>query len=175
MIFGSLEHFAVESIIEPGPEFRPVFGSNVVGRMRLFLNGMAVGNFAEPNCVLRPVSQHLVALCAASTTLWHSSLANLTPAQQFEILDAAIFVGTEENPPWNFSLCSFLTNVSEAFDPLKAFLLCRDPGEMQVLLQRRPDGTVEHFAIARSAFCSVASEFATWVSAQEKDLIPRGP
>jgi hypothetical protein len=171
MLFGNLESFALEAITEPGPELPSFFGSNVTGRFRLFIGGLEVGKFAEPGCVLRPLSQHLVAKCAGATALWHESLAGETPDAWFKLLDDALYIIGTPEPPDAYYRMDFLTNVSEALNNVKGFLVA-PPGEaLQALLQLPESEAVHHKVIPLREFCAVSSQFAAWVGQQEHELL----
>lgn len=168
MIFGNPLSFAVEAVVEPGPEFPPSFGRNVAGRMRLLVGGTSVGDIGEPNCVLRVLSEHLVELREAHGTLWHPSLAGIAPEEQFQVLDEALFLGGGKPELDECHSMVFLTNVSEAFDPIKGFALSPSPGEVVVLLKLEEGGSLIHSVISYVEFCDVATAFEQWVSEQER-------
>src|SRR5438045_6875569 len=116
MLIGNPESFALEAIIEPGPELPSFFGSNVTGRFRLFIGGLEIGKFAEPCCVLRTLSQHLVVMCASASALWHESLAGKTPEVWFKLINDALYITGVPKPPDAYYRLDFLTNVSEALN-----------------------------------------------------------
>ena len=173
MIFGNPLSFAVEAVVESGPEFPPSFGENVAGRMRLVVGGTSVGDIGEPNCVLKVLSEHLVELCEAVGTLWHPSLAGITPEEQFHLLDEALFLGGGKPELEQCHSMVFLTNVSEAFDPIKGFALSPSPSELVVLLKLDEGGSLIHSAIPYAEFCNVTVAFAQWVGEQERVLLNR--
>ena len=167
MIFGNPLNFAVEALVEPGPEFPPFFGGNVAGRMRLLVGGVSVGAINEPSCVLRALSEHLIELCATAPTLWHPSLSGASPEQQFQMLDQALFL-SDGSP--ELEVCHetvFLTNVSEAFDRIKGFAFSSSSDEIVLLLRLEESGPLIHRNIAFAEFRGVASAFANWVAEQE--------
>jgi hypothetical protein len=169
MIFGAPSDFAIEAALEPGPDLPNIVGSNVAGRMRLFIGGRAVGNFDEPACVLRAVSEHLVTFSAAAHSLWHPTLNGLQPMGQFSVLNEALFLGCDEEPPEEYARCGFLTNISEAFDGVKGFLLFPGNGLFVTLIEQ---GQVfSHHTIPYTGFCTVAARFALWVREQELALL----
>src|SRR4051812_10191456 len=129
MIFGAPSTFAVEAIPGKG------WGANVAGRFRVHIGGTAIGDFEEPDCWLGPFSQHLLRLAAASGALWHQSLEGLSPREQFELLDNALFVGTVDEVPEEYYLMEFLTNVSEVFDDVKAFLVSPSSEDVMALVK----------------------------------------
>ena len=171
MIFGDPLNFAVEALVEPGPEFPPSFGGNVAGRMRLLVGGVSVGDISEPSCVPRVLSEHLTEICATAHTLWHPSLAGIPPEGQFQMLDEALFLGGGNPELVQCNQTSFLTNVSEAFDPIKGFALSPSPNEILVLLRLDEGGPFVHRNIPYIEFCSVAAAFAHWVGEQERTLL----
>jgi hypothetical protein len=171
VIFGESATFAIEAIAEPGPEFLPLVGSNVAGRIQLLIRGSAVGKFHEPCCVLGPIAHHLSAI-GQSQSLWHPSLAKYSHVEQFSLLDAIFYSGssTPKQQLQALADCIFLTNVSEAFDPVKAFVL-RPPGDEFVFLVRRtPDDAVLQFRAPVATFNSAAFQFEHWLRSQEQHL-----
>ncbi len=171
MIFGNPSNFAVEALVEPGPEFSSSFGGNVAGRMRLLVGGISVGDIDEPSCIPRVFSEHLTELCATSHTLWHPSLSGVPPEMQFQMLDDALFLGGGSPELEGCQETIFLTNVSEAFDPIKGFVLSPSPDEIVVLLRLGEGGPLIHRNIPYVEFCNVAAAFAQWVNEQERALV----
>ena len=171
MVFGHPSSFAVEAFVERGDEFPPTFGGNVVGRMCLHIGGAVLGDLGEPSCVLKALSQHLLELRDGADTLWHPLLAGAAPEQQFQLLDEALFLGGGARELQDCSRLVFLTNVSEAFDPMKGFALCPSPGEVLVLLRTEEGGPIATRAISFTEFSAVAAAFAQWVTVQEGLLL----
>ena len=171
MIFGNPLNFAVEAVVEPGPKFPPSFGRNVAGRMRLLVGGVSVGDINEPSCAPRALSEHLAEMCASSRKLWHSSLSGVPPEQQFQMLDQALFLGGGNRELKKCHETVFLPNVSEAFDPVKGFVLSPSSGEMVLLLRLDDEGPLIHRNIPYAEFSSVTTAFAHWVTEQERTLL----
>lgn len=167
MIFGNPLNFAVEAFAERGPNFPPSFGGNIHGSMRLLIGGVSVGSIDEPSCVLRNLSEHLTELCAAAPALWHPSLSGRSPEQQFQMLDQALFLGGGDPELERCHETVFLTNVSEAFDPIKGFALSSSFDEILVLLRLENNGPLIHRSIPFADFQSATSAFANWVAEQE--------
>lgn len=170
MIFGNPLSFAVEAVVEPGPEFPPSFGGNVAGRIRLVIGGVSVGDISEPSCVPRALSDHLIALCATTRMLWHPLLAGIRPEEQFPMLNEALLLGGGSPELEECHETIFLTNVSEAFDPVKGFVLSPSPGEMVILLKLDEGGPLVCQVIPYAEFCGVTAAFAHWVDEQERAL-----
>jgi hypothetical protein len=171
MIFGNPLNFAVEALVEPGPEFPPSFGGNVAGRMRLHVGGLSVGDVSKPSCVPRVLSEHLAELCATSRLLWHPLLASIPPEEQFQMLDEALFLGGGNPELEECHETIFLTNVSEAFNPVKGFALSPSPEEILLLLRLDEGGPIVHRNIPYAEFCNVTAAFAHWVGEQERALL----
>jgi hypothetical protein len=171
MLFGDPAVFAIEAIIEPGPEFSTFFGNNITGRLRLFFGGLEVGDFTEPSCVLRPLSQHLVVQSAIAHALWHESLVGESPATWFKILNDSLYLNGLPKPNDAYRSMDFLTNVSEALDNVKGFLVVPPNGPMQALIQLPDSEVVHQHAIPLSKFCAVSSQFAAWIAEQENQIL----
>jgi hypothetical protein len=171
MLFGDPSTFAIEAIIEPGSALAPVFGRNVAGRFRLFFGGLEVGRFAEPGCVIRPLSEHLEDKCTNAAGLWHSSLTGKSPQAWFKLLNDALYISGIPAPPDAFHRMDFLTNVSEAFNNVKGFLFAPVGEELHALLQLPEAATVHHKVIRLSEFRAANSGFAAWVNAMEQELL----
>jgi hypothetical protein len=174
VIFGDPSTFAIEAITEPGPEFSATVGRNITGRFRFILGELEVGNFNEPNCVLRSVSQHLVVLCASAASLWHSSLAGKSAIGWFNLLNESIYLSGEPEPNDAYHRMNFLTNESEALNNVKGFLVSPPDEPLHVLLKLPNSEVVHHRVLTQGRFCSVSSQFAAWVAAQEHELLRGG-
>jgi hypothetical protein len=168
MIFGNPSGFAVEAVVEPGPEYPPSFDSNVGGRMRLIVGGISVGDISEPSSIPRHLSEHLTEVCSSSRKLWHSSLSGATPEKQFQMLDEALFLGGGKPELEECHETVFLTNVSEAFDPIKGFVLSPSPDEIVLLLRLEEGGPLIHRKITFAEFSGVTVAFSQWVAEQER-------
>lgn len=172
MIFGNPESYALEAIIEPGPEYPPYFDNNVTGRVRLFIGGYEVGDFSEPCCVIRPLSDHLAELCSGTDGLWHESLTAHLPESQFKLLDEALFLDETAQGPSAYDSMIFLTNILETFDDVKGFLVGPPGQPLQALLQFGDSACVQCLPISHAEFCSVAAQFSLWLKEQEDELLP---
>lgn len=168
MLFGNPDTFALEAVVEPGPDFPSFLGPNVTGRFRLFFARLEVGLFSEPCCVLRTLSEHLMDKCASSNALWHPSLAGKTPDAWFKLLDDALYrVGPPEQQD-AYHCMDFLTNVSEALNNVKGFLLAPPGRTLHALLQLPGSDVVHHKTVPLPEFCAVSSQFSSWLGEQER-------
>lgn len=64
---------------------------------------------------------------------------------------------------------NFLTNISEAFDSTKSFIVCNQDDQIQILVES-PYGFF-HTELPRSEFISLSENFYCWVKSQEHRLI----
>jgi hypothetical protein len=130
-----------------------------------------LGNRDEPACVLGGVRDHLIEKCCA-TSLWHPQLGAYSQADQFALLDGIFFSGTDRGRSMQDAVadCDFLTNVSEAFDELKAFIL-RPPGQELVVLARRSlSSDLFRVSFPVDDFANAVNEFNRWLCSQEQRL-----
>lgn len=170
MIFGDPNSFAIEALTEPSPDYPAIVGKSLAGRIRCFVGGEELGDFNEPCCVFGGVSDHLAYLCSAQARIWHHSLVALAAPDQFQLLDNLIY--GESSPSLQLSSAVgdtiFLTNLSEAFDGLKAFII-RPPGWQLVVLVER-DELIRSFQIPIADFQLASRSFANWLELQDRQL-----
>lgn len=191
MIFGTPARFAVEALVEPGPEFGPVQGRNVVGRVRVWIGGEPIGRIEEPACWLRPLLNHLLELRDRLHTLWEPSIAGLSADAIFDRLDGLYFgarrgaslrgswtepQGTAELEEakgyWRFV---FLLHSSESFDGWKAFLVRPTTDSLLALVARHTDQVVVPTTFPEDDFRDAVAGFASWLATQEQRLLPGEP
>jgi hypothetical protein len=188
VIFGNKDQFAIEAFVETGPEFGPVQGHSVVGRICVWLNGVRVGRLEEPACWLGPPCSDLVNLTTNLESLWDDSFQGLTPEAIFDRLDRDYFGAlrhrllddSDDRVPahlevaeaWRFT---FLINSSEAFDGWKGFLVRPTSAALMglVLARDSQDVAVSHFQT--DTFCQAVLDFSRWLRAQERRLIAQEP
>jgi hypothetical protein len=167
MIIGDPSKIAVEAV----PEY--VFGRTLAGRMRVFLQGRAVGSFEEPGCALNAVCDQLVSRALIRSDLWHRSLEGLTPREQFELLDGALYIGSVADVPPEYHSMNFLTGASEAFDRVKAFLVNPGAGQLVCLIELLEADEFFSCAVDLAEFSTVANQFSAWVREQLQVYIAR--
>jgi len=184
VIFGNPESFAIEAIVEPGPDFGPVQGRNVVGRLRAWIGSAEVGRIQVPACWLGPPCDHLVELCERLQTLWDPSLDGLTPDEQFDRLDHLCFGahrGRALSDCWSdeevaevrrYMRFLFLLHSSEAFDGWKAFLVRPTSDTLQALVAKDPQHSVQATVFTVAAYTDAVRAFASWLAEQERLLLP---
>lgn len=114
-------------------------------------------------------------LASSSAGLWHPLLEPLTPEQRFSALNDLVYETSISAHPGALSTLSntnFLTNISEAFDSTKSFILCSQDDQIQILIEG-PCGFF-HAELPRSEFVSLSEGFSNWVKSQEHRLIGKG-
>lgn len=188
MFFGDLQLFAVEAILEPGPEYGPVSGNNIAGRIRIWMSGQAIGDFDNPHCWLGPPYEHLAEKANSLDELWDASFNGLGPETIFDRLNLLLFGanrhdsigGERDDETWDsfaleargFDRYIFLLHSSEAFDDWKAFLVHPPGGELValVLSGRSPDVTAYRFPV--EVFRQVVRDLGKWIEMEKGRLLP---
>ncbi|MGE3172257.1 MAG: DUF998 domain-containing protein [Planctomycetota bacterium] len=175
MIFGDAGEFAVEAVREPGPELPDRVGHSAAGRVCVWMQGVAVGDFDEPCCVFGPVASVLQRASQRLGQLWDPSFGGLSPDELFDRLDHAVYRAhrgrrlppDEDGNDESLSRFAFLTNDSEAFDGWKVFLL-QPPDEAVMVLVAEPEdpAAVRVLRFPAVALVGAARAFAAWVDAQ---------
>ena len=182
MIFGKSDQFAIEAVLEPGPEFGPVQGNNLVGRIRVWLRGKSIGDFDEPACWLGPPASDFVEQLAQVDRLWDPALEGLRPDSVFAQLDQWYFGESEittapdaskaGGAPGEVHRFVFLTNWSESFDGWKAFLVRISESELMALVLADGSVTISVFRVPVQIYREAVQTFAQWLSDQERVLLP---
>lgn len=188
MIFGNPQVFAVEAIVEPGPEFGPVQSGNVVGRLCVWIGGTRVGRIHEPACWLGPPRDHLLEMRDSLQTLWEPSFDGLSADEMFDRLDCVCFAAHRGQPlgdgwlraKWaeghgearGYSRFAFLLHASEAFDGWKAFLIHPTSDTLLILVAEDPQQSVDAHVIPVGAYRDAVGAFASWLAEQERLLLP---
>lgn len=143
MLFGQKLRFAIEAMIEPGLNSP----SSVWGRMRVWCNGKALGDYSKEQCGLPYIQFH--ALRDGLPMFWLREFDSLDDVSIFHRLDGAVFgcrngieVVDERTPAQYrddallYGRFLFLVNWGEMFDGEgKLFILCSDGTHVRVLHQ----------------------------------------
>jgi len=141
MIFGSTETFAIEAMTEEGL----ALPSTVWGRMRVWCQGISIGDFSNKNCGL-PYS-HFLDLEETLSSLWLPKFEGMFALNLWNHLDGLIYgyhgdvelddARTSEeirSDYLRYAKFNFLTNWGEMFDRGgKSFIFCTPTGEVRVL------------------------------------------
>lgn len=188
MMFGDPSQFAIEAELEPGPDYGPVQGKNLAGRIRVWIGNREVGRFDEPACWLGPPLLHLLRMRNIVDQLWDPSLENLSMDALFDRLDYLCFSShrgkllTEnwgkveweemERESEGFSQFPFLLNSSEAFDGWKAFLVRPTTTHLIALVAPHPQHEVYSHPFPVADFEAAVDAFSVWLRAEEQRLIP---
>ena len=189
MLFGDPSQFAVEAQLEPGPEFGPIQGRNLVGRIRVWIGGRAVGRYDEPACWLGPPLKHLEEMCSQLDGLWDPSFEGLSTDAIYDRLDYLVFLSHRDRRlgcDWSeeerakheresdgFDRFYFLLHSSEAFDGWKAFLLRPTATHLIAVVSQAPQKVVVSHRFPVEDFESAVAAFSVWLHSEEQRLIPR--
>jgi hypothetical protein len=97
--------------------------------------------------------------------MWSHRLSGLEPKERFSLLDGAFFVGDGDASELGDEAGDtiFLTNHSEAFDPIKGFAV-REGGSFQFLLKALPGAPIETFHVPVEAVESAIKAFRSWLA-----------
>ena len=189
MIFGNPEVFAIEAILEPGPDYECVCSNNIAGRIRVWMCGHSVGRFDEPACWLGPPCHDLAKMARSLDQLWHGSLDDLSPDEIFDRLDYLYFGAHRgrcltddedwDDEAWNraasesgdFGRFVFLIHFSEAFDGWKAFLVFPPDADLMALVFRHGSPDVLSFQFSAESFREAVHDFGCWVEQEERRLL----
>mgnify|MGYP001548203531 CR=1 FL=1 len=173
MLFGSKSEFAIEAMIEPGL----IPPSAVYGRMRVWCENAALGDFSNPRCSLYPAYLGFKKIVTALPDLWRSDLDGLNDEQLINRLDRLLYGAQgdqlledddrtvfECERDWEkYGIFNFLTNWGEQFDREgKAFIFCplSQPSKM-VILQRGFD-TIRSLHTSIRAATDAIHKFLRW-------------
>ena len=87
MVFGSLDDFAIEAMVEPGLE--PP--SAVWGRLRVWCQGVSFGDFDEPSCALWPPYHGLQRFERELRGTWPEDFSELSDLERMKNVDALLY------------------------------------------------------------------------------------
>lgn len=161
-LFGDTTRFAIEALHEPDPSLR-FMGSEPLGRMRVWVNGNAFGDWTDPGCPFVGLLQDVQIVADAAYACWHQSLGSRTPGERFDALDDLLFhPACADRVPSPLDRASFITNSVECFDGIKGFALTPTEGVVQILLSDQETRFADTM-IAKDALASIADAFESWM------------
>lgn len=143
MRFGSTSTFAIDAMVEP--DIQPP--SAVWGRMRVWCDGVALGDYDEPHCALYGAYTGFKVTLSELRSLWEPEFDTLSDHALMNHLDALLYgyhgdVRLDdhrsqeqcENDRYHYGRYDFLTNWGEQFDRGgKSFITCKANGRVQIL------------------------------------------
>lgn len=176
MMFGDPKDFAIEAMVEPD---LPV-PSAVWGRMRVWCQGVALGDYEVSYCALYPAYLSFTELQQALPTLWHPALEELTDAELLNLLDGLLYghhgdVEVEDDRSLEqvlkdvheYGKFNFLTNWGEQFDGGgKSFIICKDGQTVKVLNRSLPPNYGLSLNATRPAVEDAISRFRKWFDSE---------
>jgi hypothetical protein len=169
MIFGSTDDFAIEAMVEPG--LKPP--SAVWGRMRVWVQGVSIGDFDREHCTLGAAESRFRRLLEELDSLWLEEFSTLSGLELMNKLDTALYgfpVEDETIDPAPFRKFNFLTNWCESFDRGgKSFIFCKPDGSAFVLNRELfPDG--KKLVTTRDSLRRAIVPFVAWAKAEADRL-----
>lgn len=191
MLFGRIDDFAIEILIDWPLCQLPDPGRHVAGRVRVWLGGEPVGNLDDWGCWLQVPVSDIEERSRTRSPLWTPELEGLTHEQQFDELHRYFFGGRKgelyEDTPEARRLeeeyerrrsrldpefrPSFLMHTCEAFDGWSAFTL-RRPGQGGTLfLWCKSGGEVRSHETPTERFAEVSRAAKAWLDEQEAEWL----
>jgi hypothetical protein len=179
MLFGSRETFAVEAMIEP--HLKPP--SAPWGRLCIWCEGVAIGDFGDENCGLECI-ERLAELPPRLGELWLSEFEGLDDVALWNVLDGALYgyhgdrsleagrTLDEIHQDWHvYGRFDFLTNWGEMFDRAGKSFIIRVPDHRIKILNRPPplENVVALFC-SEDAFCAAIGPLVGWFEEQSRVL-----
>ncbi|MES2072012.1 MAG: hypothetical protein V4488_16770 [Pseudomonadota bacterium] len=148
MLFGLPTAFAIEAISEPTLKIP----SAVWGRMQIWCQGVALGDFSSEHCGLYDAYDGFKSLETTLLKLWRQDFEGISELEILNLLDERLYgyhgdVEIEDSRTvdecrrdWTeYGHFNFLTNWGEQFDQSgKSFILCRPEGRVQILNRSLP-------------------------------------
>lgn len=173
-IFGARNEFAIEIAVDAGAVLSPRLVNQVLGRARVWCAGHELGIFDEPLCWIGPVVGEFERVLAGIEKRYDERFDSLTPEERFTLLDRIEFDPENESLPDPEPLgfvAHFLTNCSEAFDDVKAFLVIDAADEVEILWQRWLSDVrqpIRSTTLPIATFRDVVNQFIAWYGREER-------
>jgi hypothetical protein len=181
MLFGSTDTFAIEAVTEPTWCLPPA----VWGSMRVWCQGVELGDFAERHCGLLASYDGFTSLAQHLPSLWLPEFDGMTDDALYDHLDALLYgcrgeteLDTNRTPEqWDadratYGRFNFLTNWGEQFAHAgKPFILCRPGGPVRILHRPSPESSVQALEGAPEHFLRTIADFDAWFEAESARLL----
>jgi hypothetical protein len=180
MLFGDKSTFAIETMIEP--DLTPP--SAPWGRMRIWCQGVSLGNIDDQYCGLDHAFAKLAELARDLDTLWRDEFSTMREPALLDYLDECLF-GTqgEHDLPYDrspeevradwerYGAFSFLTNWGEQFDRCgKPYIVCPPGEEVRIISREFPPEGRHSVATSKTAFCDSVIAASVWFAQQRAAL-----
>jgi len=180
MLFGLRAIFAIEAMSEPNLNIP----SPVWGRMQIWCQGIAIGDFSEEHCGLYAACSEFKSLLIEFPRLWRQEFEGLSDLELWNHLDGRLFgyhgdveiengrTIEECRRDWNeYGDFSFLTNWGEQFDRNgKSFILCRPEGTVQILNRSLPEPSGISLCAPLLNVQTAIRDFIQWFDGEETRL-----
>ncbi len=180
MLFGHKDNFAIEAMTEPN--LTPP--SAVWGRMRIWCQGVSIGDYSESCCALYPAYTHFKNITSTLPNLWRQDFDNLDEITLWNKVDGALYghhgdIELSDNRTLkecqddadNFEKFNFLTNWGEQFDRSgKSFIFCPDKKTVTILHCQPPKNHVISLQAPAQSVCDAITLFITWFATETSRL-----
>lgn len=169
MIFGSTDEFAIEAMVEPGLKGP----STVWGRMRVWVQGVSIGDFDREFCIVGAAEGGFARLLQNLDSLWLEEFSSLSELELMNKIDVALYgfpYDDETVSPRPFYKFNFLTNWCESFDRGgKSFIFAPPDGSVFVLNRALfPEG--KRLVATKESVRRASEGFIAWYQAEAKRL-----
>lgn len=180
MLFGSTDTFAIEAVTEPSWCLPPA----VWGSMRVWCQGVELGDFAERHCALILAYDGFKLLAHNLPSLWLPQFDGLSDEALYDHIDAVLYgkqgateleeLRTPEQ--WDadhtvYGQFNFLTNWGEQFDRAgKPFIVCRQGAPVRILNRLTPESAVHSLEAPAADVARAIGDFDAWFEAESTRL-----
>jgi|GEM_PF-1593234 len=176
MLFGEKETFAIEA------ESQPTLWSAFCGRMQIWCQGVSLGDYSDPYCVL--YAGHWRDLGERLPALWKPEFAEMSDLELLEAFEWIIYgcrngelaVGDEDDESlddWNedefraYYPHSILTNWGEQFDNTGlCFIVCTPEQQVRILTRALPPGRGLALETTLSEVQYAIDDYLSWFEKQ---------
>jgi hypothetical protein len=181
MVFGETSRFAIEAIAQENPPLK-----GVCGRMRIWCQGIAIGDFTEELCGLYGAYDGFCQLEQLLPQNWRDEFENLTDADIWNLLDFYLYgyhgdvevvddtrtLEALKRDAQVYGRFDFLTNWGEQFDEGgKSFILCRPSGKVNILNQSLPNSMGLSLETDVDAVFAAIRAFRRWYEYEERLIL----
>lgn len=166
MIFGNVSTFAIEAMSEP--DLQPP--SAVWGRLRVWCENQAIGNYTESYSALYGSYNGLKTLKENLNNLWLDEFANLSNQELWNLLDGALYGyhgEIELHDIQRYNRFNFLTNWGEQFDNCgKSFIFCTPSKTVRILNRLLPEARGIALEATQTNVVLAINGFMTWFESE---------
>lgn len=178
MLFGDPADFAIEAMTEPH-----LVAPAVMGRMRVHIGPLALGDLSDQNCGLEGAYCGFKALLKTESRLWDESFAGLTHEQIHDLVHQALYGDDERTKATikadirRYRRFDFLTHWGRQFAGYGAVIV--QPDEQTTTILHRPSSNSKTMpkpfvsaSCTTTGFRAALAALVTWFDNQAADNTP---